>query len=93
MDLQPDMKVVAAASQLSTEVQGETVILELDRGVYFSVSKVGDHIWHLLSEPRRIDDLVESVTDAFDVDDDTCRPDVLSFVSELMDAGLVHVVD
>jgi hypothetical protein len=75
-----------------TELDGETICLNLEAGQYMGMKDVGQSIWERLDEPRGFDDLVGHVTSEYDVERDTAAADVRSFLSELMDAGLVEAV-
>src|SRR5438874_308601 len=47
-----DSRVVPADELLSSELDGEAVILDLTSGVYFGLNGVGARIWELLGEAR-----------------------------------------
>ena len=49
-------------------------------------------IWQLLSTEVTVDDVVRTVRDEFDVDEDRCSEDVLTFIQELADLRLVRLV-
>ena len=68
-----------------TDVDGETVMLSIERGEYFGLGGIGGHIWQLLAEPVTVDEICQSVVAEFDVDADTCRADVSALLMELLD--------
>lgn len=89
----PSSTVVATADQLSTELEGETVILHLRDGVYYGLDAVGTFVWQLLAEARTVAALVEDVRARYDVDRTRCEQDLLALLDELATRGLVTVVD
>ena len=91
MELSLDTLVVASSRQVSTEVGDETVILELAEGAYYGLENVGSFVWSLLSEPRTVADLVDSVSREYDVTPDRCERDVLTLVEDLATSGLIEV--
>jgi hypothetical protein len=91
--LKRDTVVEAAPTHISTDLDGEIVMLELERGEYFSVSGVGAYLWRLLERPRSLEDLVAAVTQEYDVDEGVCLPDVFAFVEDLLSGGLLRIVD
>ena len=72
---------------------GEAIILDPISNRYYSLDGVGEVIWRGLQHATRVDDLVEAVTDAFDVSPDVARRDVRDLVDTLMSAGLVVFAD
>jgi len=74
------------------DMDGETVMLSIDRGEYSGLGGIGPRIWELLAEPTTISDLVHQLVSEYDVSDDTCRRDTAEFVTELVKAGLADEV-
>ena len=72
-------------------VDGDLVMLDPDRGLYFGLDRVGHRIWELLETPQPVGDLCAALEREFDVSPDMCRSDVLAFVERLSDAELVEV--
>ena len=73
--------------------ESETVMLDIEKGVYFGVHGVGKVIWDRLAEPTTLDALVGDLVQEYAVDDATCRAEVVTFLGELHDQGLVDVQD
>lgn len=71
----------------------ETVMLDVDQGRYFGVSEIGKVIWETAAEPTSVDDLVAVLLERYEVDEETCRREVISFLNELTDQGLLDVED
>ena len=84
-----DDTVVVSNDQVAADLAEEVVILGMKEGVYFSVSAVAARIWALLQTPRRLGDVVATLTSEYDVPADECTADVLAFVEELAARGLV----
>lgn len=75
------------------EVADGIVLLDLASSTYFSMSAVGAFLWRRLQEPLTVDELVEATVQHFDVTVDQARPDILAFVTDLRQAGLVLFTD
>lgn len=75
---------------LTAEVDGETVMFHPGNGTYFALGSVGSRVWELLEEPRSVPDLCDQLRTEFEVDEETCRRDVVEFVDQLLDAQLVE---
>jgi len=87
-----DSCVVASDDQVSTALGDETVILGMGDGVYYGLDAVGTRLWALLATPRRVSQLVDTITGEFDVTTEQCERDVLALLDELAKRRLVREV-
>ena len=71
------------------ELNGEAVILNLDKGTYFGLNSVGMRIWQLCERHASLRDVWATMQRAFDAHGDTLRLDLLAFVNELSSKGLL----
>jgi hypothetical protein len=85
--------VRAARSQVSTVLDGEAVLLELSRGVYFGLNEVGTVVWQLVQEPRTVASIRDAVCEEYDVTRERCLADVSSLLERMREEGLVEIVD
>lgn len=85
--------VVASDRQVSTDVDGESVILNFDDGVYYGLEKVGARVWELVRDPMPVAEIRDTLVAEFDVDSDRCEADLQDLLSELAEAGLIEVAD
>lgn len=85
--------VVAAKDQVSCDLAGEAAILNLESGVYYGLDAVGARVWHLLQEPRTVQDVRETLLMEYEVERDRCERDLLALLQELVAAGLIEVRD
>lgn len=75
----------------SAEVQGETVLLSLEKQSYFGLRDVARRIWDLLQEPQTLDGLCGRLGAEFDVPEERCRAEVAAFLTKLENECLVQV--
>lgn len=74
---------------MSTELDGETVILDLASGTYSGLDAVGTFIWNQLEQPSTIAALGEAILGKYDVSEAQCLADLLDFLRVLADNGLI----
>jgi hypothetical protein len=91
--LGPGTVVAAARDQVSADLEGEAVILNLADGVYYGLDSVGARVWELLREPRTVGSLVAAITAEFEVDADTASRDLARLLADLAARGLVEIAD
>ena len=85
--------VVAVQGQLSCDLQGEAVVLHLNSGKYFGFEAVAALIWSLVQQPRRVGEIRDAVLEQYDVARTVFERDLLDFLNELQEAGLIEVKD
>ena len=82
---------MASERQVSTELEGESVILNFDQGVYYALEKVGARVWELVEEPTEVRDIIDTIVSEFDVEPERCEADLQALLSQLREAGLIDV--
>src|SRR5438132_8419530 len=77
--------VVAGKGQISSDLAGEAVILNLQTGMYYGLARVGARIWELIREPTRVADVRDAIVLEYDVDPARCQHDLLCLLEQLAD--------
>ena len=88
--LELDSCIVRDPDLVATEMDGELVMMSIERGEYFGLNRVGSRIWELLHSPMRMHELCDRLEQEFEIDAARCREEVLAFVGELLEQGLVR---
>jgi hypothetical protein len=73
---------------LFRELEGESVLLDLESGVYFGLNGVGTRIWGLLGEQGSLRSVYERLLDEYDVAPSRLEWDLLGLATDLCDRGL-----
>jgi len=90
-DIQPRTTISVTNDQISADLSGEAVVLQLSDGIYFKLNEVGTCIWQLLGEqPRQVSELVRAIMDEYAVDYDHCEADVITLLRRMSEKGLIH---
>ncbi|WP_094602877.1 hypothetical protein SPSIL_026390 [Sporomusa silvacetica DSM 10669] len=93
MDLGLHTRIMRIADLMATSVDKEIVIMNLAKNNYVALDDIGRHIWDILKKPCRIDELCQQLSREYKVDLEQVTADVLPFLNELQDEGLVCVAD
>lgn len=88
--LTEDTPVRWSESAISTEVDGELIALDVNRGVCYGLNRIGTRIWQLLDTPRSARQISEVLVQEFDVSPDVCTEETLSLLRDLAAAELVR---
>jgi hypothetical protein len=84
--------VVADSRQISADVDRETLVLNLETGGYYSLSRVGAEIWKLLASPIRVSEIGDTLVRRYGIPRAQGEADLLDLLGELQRRGLVRVV-
>ena len=73
----------------TTDLNGEIVMMDLEKGRYFSLNGVGSRIWAIIEEPIGINKIVDCLLEEYDVNRNECEENVLEFLGKLDDANII----
>lgn len=88
-----DTIVVASKDQVSSDLAGEVVTLNLKNGTYYGLDEVGARIWSLIQQPCAVGAIRNVILDEYDVEPERCERDLLALLQDLENAGLIEVDD
>lgn len=71
------------------QVEGESVLLDIDSGEYFSLNAVGGRVWELTDGARSVGGIIATICAEYDVDPDIASRDTGELIDSLAEAGLV----
>ncbi len=90
--IEKDTVIVASKEQISSEVGGESVILNLQSGVYFGLNSVGLCVWNLIDQPTTFADIGNALLEKYDVKLEQCNHDLRNLLEELHNQGLIEIM-
>ena len=76
---------------LSQEVNGETVLLDLEGESYFGLNEVGTRIWQLLKDELNIGLVLDTLDGEYDVSREQLEIDVAKLLGSLEESGLIKL--
>ena len=84
-----ETKLTVPAQVMSRLVGDETVLLNLETGIYFGLDGVGQRIWDAVVEGDSLEQIAAKIVSDYDVDEAHAQADVLEFANELVERGLL----
>lgn len=85
-----DMAYRVNAPQVISEIiEGELVMINLERGTYYSAEGAGAAIWELLEAGMPVGEVVASSCTAFSAEPDEVEPAVVRFLNRLIEEELI----
>lgn len=74
-----------------TDLDGEKVMMNLDKGEYFMMNEVGSRIWEIINGTMNVKGIVDTLRSEYEVDEETCKDTVIEFLERLNNADLIRV--
>ena len=94
-EIQLDTRVQQSPNPIATSpVDDDLMMFSQERNRYFALKGPARAIWERIERPVVVEQLCEElVADFVDVHIDECQRDVIAFLTELQDEGLLRIVD
>ena len=75
----------------ATDLNGDTVMMNLEKGKYFALNSIGSRIWELIDEKKVVNQVIDELLEEYEVDKETCVETVIIFLNRLKDEELIKV--
>jgi len=86
-----DVYFSRSKGQVSTDLQGEIVLLNVQSGKYYNLNPIGSFIWERIEQPTPLSAIIEAILSAYKVDRERCETDTRELLQKLVRAGLVEI--
>lgn len=86
-----DMIVRRHSDVFAADGDGDIVVLDTEHGAFLHLNRTASCIFALLDAPLSVAALRDRLVASFEVDPETCRADLGSFLADLVARGLVEV--
>lgn len=90
MTITDDMMISQTGNALSTEIDGEAVLIGLESGRYFGLDSIGTEIWKRIEQPCRLDRLCADLAEAFEGDPAVIAAETRAFLALLVERDLAR---
>ena len=91
MEISFGNRVKAAQHVLVRELEGESVLLNLDSESYFGLDDVGTRMWSVLTTSETVQESFDILVGEFDVSREQLRSDLTALIESLIEHGLVEI--
>ena|SRR5207302_4590014 len=85
--IKSSLQIPSSIKETASEDGG--VLLDIDRGICFSLNSVGLKIWQCLKQGRTADQIVEALQGEYSVSREQLEDDVGTFLERLESSGLL----
>lgn len=91
MKLSKSSIIKVSKEAVHCDVEDEVVILSMKDGVYYGLNPVGAYIWSQIQEPKRVEEIRNSILWEFDVGKEECEADLMELLKDLLDHSLIEI--
>jgi len=84
-----DSQIDIPETLLCREIEGEAVLLELEKGRYYGLDPVGTRMFSLITRHRRLRPVHADLLAEYDVEAEALERDLLAFTAELVAQQLI----
>ena len=85
-------RVSRSPNHLSADMGDLIVLMSVKQGKYVGLDKIGTAIWQRLEQPITVADLCADLHASFVADEAELKRDVIKFLNELRQYGIIEVV-
>ena len=78
---------------LSTEVDGEMVIMNAHTGQYFGLNEVSTRIWQIIEGKSNLQDIIDILLKEYDVDKKQCEEETSKLVARMCQLRMLKIID
>src|ERR1700674_3324078 len=87
-----DVTVISRSpSVLTAEVEGEIVMMSIERGSYFGLDDIGSDIWKRIEQPCTFAPLIDVLAAAYDADRAAIAADVRALLDRMAEQDVVRL--
>ena len=83
--------VVSVKNQISSDLGGEAVILNMNTGIYHGLNEVGARVWNLIEQPQVVKDIQQLLLQEYEIESSVCTKDLFALLNDLQKTGLIEV--
>jgi hypothetical protein len=76
-----DSIIKQSGKLITSNLDGEIVMLSVENGKYYGMDDIGSRIWELIAAPLKVSKLIDLLVEEFDVERKRCESDVLTFLN------------
>jgi hypothetical protein len=86
-----DSIVIQSEGNIVSDMNGEKVMMSIQKGKYYNLGSVGGSIWEGIQSQISVGELIKALVNEYEVDYSDCQEQVMSFLGLLYKEDLIKV--
>ncbi|WP_372072232.1 PqqD family peptide modification chaperone [Tistrella mobilis] len=91
MPITPETTVTRNDDLMIAEIDGEVVLMHVDKGNYYGLDQIGSDIWERMAGPVSVVDLHAALVADYEGDAEEIRADLMELLERMAEHDLVRV--
>ena len=91
IDITLDSTIQRKIDVLTSDLDGEKVMMSIEKGEYYGLGKTGTFIWDNIENPIKIKDIIDLITENYNINKNKCFADIAPFIMDLIEKELIVV--
>lgn len=91
MIIEDSSTIVRKEDVLTTDLDGELGMIDIESGKYYAFDPISSTIWGLIEKPMSVKQLVARLMEEFEVDEPTCLSHTIELLASLHEKKLIAV--
>lgn len=83
--------VRAKSELISSDIDGEIVMMDIEEGSYYGLNNVASRIWQLVEKEITVSNVCDALLHEYDVDKKECEKEVIKYLETLVDKKLIDI--
>ena len=71
----------------------EAVMMNLTTGDFLGLNPVAADIWEFMSEPVTIGEIIQKLTEKYDIDEAVCKTETLTYLQTMQEEKMLSIVN
>lgn len=97
MNLKPKIglnkKIVQGKGNIVSDMDGEKVMMSIQKGKYYNLGKMGGRIWEMLQAPTTISEISQTLLNTYLIGQQECEEQISAFLEHLYEEDLIELVE
>lgn len=85
-------KYIRNEDTVAGRLDDEIVMMDINKGKYFSLNPVASDIWNYLKRPLTVNEICEKLLDQYEVSITRCKSETESHIKDMVRLGLIKEV-
>lgn len=91
MKISPNCLIQRDQNIVSSEIDGETVMMDTSFEKYFGMKAIATRIWQIIEQQTSLQTLCEMLVEEYDVSMEQCMEDIQPFIHELAEQKMIRL--
>jgi hypothetical protein len=91
--LHMDSIIARSEGLVTSDLDGELVMMSIDKGKYYGLDAIASQIWQLLETPCSLRALCDQLLPQYDVEREQGEKDVLAFCQQALKDDIIRILE